>query len=86
MFRSDCLNCLCKFCTRGSCRYPCDICFARCLSSGRPLMFCVDFQHRARHCIYFYRKRPGGVSDYIKRMSVSDFLGLVGDLIDKKRD
>lgn len=86
MFRPECLNCLCKVCSRSSCRYPVDICFARCCSSGRPLMFCPEFQHRARRSIYAYRKKPGGVSDYIKKMSVSDFLDLVGDMIDKKRD
>lgn len=86
MFRNECLHCLCKFCSRSRCRYPCDICFARCCHKVHPVFYCAEFQHRARRQIYFVRKKSGGVADAVKKMSVSDFMKMVGDLIDKKRD
>ena len=86
MFRSDCIYCLCKTCTRGSCRYPADICFSRCCRSGRPLTYCFDYSSKFRGKRYVINKKILRSSDFIKKMSVSDLIEMVVNIIDEKRD
>lgn len=88
MFYISCVNCLCKVCDHTKCRYPCDICFPRCSKSdrGRAVLYCAEFQHASRKQRYLVRKKKTGVKEYIKKMSVGDFLRLVGDIYDDERN
>ena len=87
MFRTECLRCLCKTCTRVRCRYKTDICFARCCNSARSVLFCAEYHSRPKRKIYFIVKKTARSSDYLKKMNLYDFLKQVGEIInDTKRD
>lgn len=91
--KAECINCLCHYCDKLSCRYKKDarkmsVCFVRCYSKSdyvcktRPTLCCDNFHHQMVRKHYRVVRKRSKLEDIIGKISAKEFLKMLGGGID----